>query len=349
VNAVWYAIVAAMLSLYVVLDGFDFGAGIVHLYVARTDEERREVLSAIGPFWNGNEVWLIAAGGALVCVFPRVYAAGFSGFYLPLTMVLWLLILRGISIEFRSKDENELWRTFWDSVFCLSSALMTVVLGVALGNVIRGVPLDASGYFDGALFTDFQPGKMPGVLDWYTTTVGIFALLVLAGHGALFLSWRAASAVRDRALAVAKLLWPLIFAFALLVTYLTHVIRPDLYLSLVSRPWTWSFALVMVASSVSVMWSTRQQHSLKAFMSSGCLILAILGATAAGMYPRMLISTIDSGFSITAINGAVPISALRMTLLWFLPAMLLVAAYLAITFRVFRNTTTSGDRANISY
>src|SRR5579871_642333 len=155
-EAIWFGILAVMVATYVVLDGFDFGAGILHLFLAKTNDERRTVLSAIGPFWDGNEVWLLAGGGVLVFAFPRAYAAGFSGFYLPLMMVLWLLIFRGIAIEFRPLENNNLWRSFWDGLFALASTLMAVVLGAALGNVIRGVPLNADGYFSGPLFSDFQ-------------------------------------------------------------------------------------------------------------------------------------------------------------------------------------------------
>ena len=139
-EAVWFAIVSAMLAVYAVLDGFDFGVGILHRLVARTDEERRTVLAAIGPIWDGNEVWLIAAGGVLFMAFPRVYATAFSGFYMALMIVLWLLILRGVSIEFRSHQENPLWREFWDTVFSVASALLAVVFGATLGNLVRGVP-----------------------------------------------------------------------------------------------------------------------------------------------------------------------------------------------------------------
>src|SRR5262245_13345079 len=173
-NTLWFIIIAGMLAVYVVLDGFDFGAGIVHLFVARTDRERRTVLAAIGPLWDGNEVWLIAAGGVLVYAFPRAYSAGFSGFYMALMMVLWLLILRGTAIEFRSREANPLWRSFWDGTFAFSSVLMAVVLGAALGNGIRGVPLDETGFFAGPLFTNFLPGRRPGVLDWYTVLIGLF-------------------------------------------------------------------------------------------------------------------------------------------------------------------------------
>src|SRR5437764_2766296 len=186
-EAIWCAIGATMLAVYVALDGFDFGAGILHLFVARADAERRTVLAAIGPVWDGNEVWLIASGGVLVHAFPRAYSAGFSGFYMPLMMALWLLILRGISIEFRSHEANPLWRSFWDGCFAFASCLMAIVLGAALGNVIRGVPLDETGFFSGPLFTDFRPGPHPGVLDWFTVVIGAFALLALSGHGALYL------------------------------------------------------------------------------------------------------------------------------------------------------------------
>ena len=189
-ETVLFAMVAAMLAVYVVLDGFDFGVGILHRLAARTDDERRTVLAAIGPVWDGNEVWLVAAAGVLFMGFPRVYSAAFSGFYMALMIVLWLLIVRGIAIESRSHQENPLWREFWDTIFSLASALLAVVLGVALGNVVRGVPLDGSGLFFIPLFTDFQPGAHPGIFDWYTTLVGAFTFCALAGHGALYLVWK---------------------------------------------------------------------------------------------------------------------------------------------------------------
>src|SRR6266852_1611267 len=157
-ETVWFAIVSSMLTVYVVLDGFDFGVGILHRLVARNDAERRTVLADIAPVWDGHEVWLVAAGGVLFMGFPRVYSAAFSGFYMALMIVLWLLILGGVAIESRSHQENPLWREFWDTTFALSSALLAVVLGTSLGNMIRGVPLDARGFFAIPLFTDFLPG-----------------------------------------------------------------------------------------------------------------------------------------------------------------------------------------------
>src|SRR6266487_2028263 len=179
----WFCLVALMIAVYVLLDGFELGAGAIHLFVAKTDEERRQVLASIGPVWDGNEVWLLASGGTLFFAFPTLYAAGFSGFYLPLMMVLWLLILRGCSIEFRNHIDNEVWRPFWDGVFCLSSTLLAIFFGAALGNVVRGVPLDQTGRFFEPLWVDFRPGPNAGILDWYTVLVGVAAYAALAMHG----------------------------------------------------------------------------------------------------------------------------------------------------------------------
>src|SRR5256886_5087755 len=198
-ETIWFCLVAVMIAMYVVLDGFDIGAGIIHLLVAKSDSERRLVLRSIGPVWDGNEVWLLAAGGTLYFAFPALYASGFSGFYLPLMMVLWLLILRGISIEFRSHVHSAVWEPVWDFLFCSSSLLLAVFFGAALGNVVRGVPLDASGYFFEPLWTDFRLGDETGILDWYTILVGVLALLVLMMHGGLWVQMKTSGEVSRRA------------------------------------------------------------------------------------------------------------------------------------------------------
>ena len=168
-ETVWFCLVAVMIAMYVVLDGFDLGAGAVHLFVARTDAERRAVLRSIGPVWDGNEVWLLAGGGTLYFAFPALYASSFSGFYLPLMMVLWLLILRGIAIEFRNHLQSLVWQPLWDAVFSRASALLAIFFGAALGNVVRGVPLDRAGTFFLPLWTDFTVGKEPAAASWIGT------------------------------------------------------------------------------------------------------------------------------------------------------------------------------------
>jgi len=173
----WFGAIAMMLAVYVVLDGFDLGAGVAHLVVARDEHDRAAILKAIGPFWDGNEVWLLAAGGVLVFAFPRLYAASFSGFFLPLTIVLWLLMGRGIALEFRNHLEDaSVWRPFWDAVFGISSALLAVFLGAALGNVVRGVPFSHEGTFFEPFFTDLRTTGDTGIIDWFTLLVGVFAL-----------------------------------------------------------------------------------------------------------------------------------------------------------------------------
>ena len=204
---VWFWLVAIMIVAYVVLDGFDLGAGVIHLFVAKSELERRTILRVIGPVWDGNEVWLVAGGGSLYFAFPLLYASGFSGFYLPLMIVLWLLILRGTSIEFRNHLHSAVWEPVWDFLFCASSLLLAVFFGAALANVVRGVPLDQSGYFFEPLWTNFRLGEQTGILDWYTILVGVQALLVLVMHGSLWLQLKTDGDLNQRAARLAGWCW----------------------------------------------------------------------------------------------------------------------------------------------
>ncbi|MGA3044431.1 MAG: cytochrome d ubiquinol oxidase subunit II, partial [Bryobacteraceae bacterium] len=204
-QTIWFMLVAVMIAVYVVLDGFDLGAGIVGLLVARTDREKRQVLRSIGPVWDGNEVWLLAGGGTLYFAFPALYASSFSGFYLPLMMVLWLLILRGISIEFRNHIDSLVWKPFWDAVFGGASALLAIFFGAALGNVVRGVPLDSANEFFLPLWTNFGLGRDVGILDWYTVLVAVAAFATLTMHGAHWVALKAEGELEQRARKVARL------------------------------------------------------------------------------------------------------------------------------------------------
>src|SRR5450432_1619196 len=206
-ETIWFCLVAVMIAVYVVLDGFDLGAGIIHLFVARSDSERRQVLQSIGPFWDGNEVWLIAGGGTLYFAFPALYASSFSGFYLPLMIVLWLLILRGISIEFRNHIQSPVWQPLWDVVFAGASALLAIFFGAALGNVVRGVPLDSAGEFFLPLWTNFGLGPNVGILDWYTVLVAIAAFLTLLEHGALWVALKTDAEIARRSRQAARTAW----------------------------------------------------------------------------------------------------------------------------------------------
>src|SRR5215813_528133 len=205
----WFVVVAVMLTAYVILDGFDLGAGAIFLFVAKTSDERRMVLRSIGPVWDGNEVWLLATGGTLYFAFPLLYASSFSGFYLPLMMVLWLLMLRAVGIEFRTHIEQGVWKGFFDVIFSIASALLAFFLGAALGNVVRGVPLGADGYFFEPLWSNFRVGTNNGILDWYTVLTGVIALVTLTAHGALYVALKSEGDLNLRARTVAKRIWPL--------------------------------------------------------------------------------------------------------------------------------------------
>ena len=217
--ATWYGIVSFMLIVYVVSDGRNFGAGMLHWFVARTPEERREVVAAIGPLWSWHEVWLLGFGGTLVAVFPRLMASAFAGYYLALFLILWCLILRGISIEVGGHINDRLWQGFWDFVFVFSNSLLAILFGAAAGNVARGVPLDADGNFSMAFFTDFNVRGHVGLLDWYTVSIAVFAAVILAAHGATYLTLKTEGSVHDRSAKWAKYLWaavaPLFFAILL--------------------------------------------------------------------------------------------------------------------------------------
>jgi cytochrome d ubiquinol oxidase subunit II len=339
-EAVWFAIVVGMLAVYTVLDGFDFGVGALHRLVARTDEERRTVLAAIAPVWDGNEVWLIAAGGVLFLSFPRVYAAAFSGFYLALMIVLWLLILRGVAIESRSRQDNPLWREFWDTTFALASALLALVLGTALGNVVRGVPLDGTGVFFIPLFTDFRPGPHPGVFDWYTALVGAFTLCALAGHGGLYLVWKTAGPVQERSRLWARRAWLAVLPLWLAATLATAFLRPDIFTNLLDRPWFLAFVVLMLGGIVGVFYFPRRGHDLAAFLSSSSFLLGLLGATLAGIYPVWLRSTLDPAHSLTAANSAASSYGLQVALVWWTVGIALAGAYFV---NLFRSTRGKAD------
>src|SRR5215471_20370129 len=224
----WFLLVAIMITAYVVLDGFDLGAGVLHLLIAKTDQERRTVIRTIGPVWDGNEVWLLAGGGTLFFAFPLLYASGFSGFYLPLMIVLWLLIFRGIGIELRMHLDSPVWQGFFDGCFAISSFLLTIFYGAALGNVIRGVPLQKDGYFFLPLWTNWRVGPEPGVLDWYTVIAGLVALVALTLHGAHYIALKTSGDINLRSRRLASALWPLLVLLTVISLWSTLSIRPEL-------------------------------------------------------------------------------------------------------------------------
>jgi cytochrome bd ubiquinol oxidase subunit II len=334
-ETIWYCLVAVMIAVYVVLDGFDLGAGIVHLFVARTEGERRAVLGSIGPVWDGNEVWLLAGGGTLYFAFPALYASSFSGFYLPLMIVLWLLILRGISIEFRNHIQSLVWQPLWDVVFAGGSALLAIFFGAALGNVVRGVPLDRSGEFFLPLWTDFTAGKDTGILDWYTLLIAIAALLTLAVHGSLWVSLKTEGAVEARARRLAQSVWWGLLAWLVPITFASFRIQPHLKQSFAAHPWGYVFPLLAIVGLIGIRVLGGVRGGLDAFLCSCLFILGMLTSAAFGIYPYVLPSNADPSLGLTVHNSAAPLYGLQVGLMWFIPGMLLACGYFVYTYRSF--------------
>src|SRR5262245_49657434 len=332
----WYGIAALTVVAYVVLDGFALGAGALHHVVARSDAERRQVLAAIGPYWDGNEVWLLAIGGVLFVAFPPVLAAGLSGFYFAIFLVLWTLILRGVAIEFRSHLEDPLWRAAWDAIFALASAALPVLFGAALGNLVRGLPLDRNGWFSLALFTDWSAAPPVGILDWYTVSSGVFALVAIAGHGATFLAWKSDGPVQERSQRLAGRLYALVAVLWPSLTLLTLRVNAALLQALPARPLAWGALAVSVFGLAGVGLGLRRGRPLLTFLSSCGFLAGMLAATAACAFPVMLWSVPDAELSLTAYNSSVPAGSLRIALRWSLVAFPLVAAYFVTLFRLHR-------------
>ena len=337
----WYSILAFMLTMYVILDGFDLGAGIIHLRAAKDDAERRTILNAIGPVWDGNEVWLIAAGGILYLAFPRVYASAFSGFYLPLMIVLWLLMLRGLGIEFRHRIHHPLWRSFWDAAFALGSTLLALFFGAALGNVVRGVPLRADGYFFEPLWTTGTVVPEAGIIDWFTGLLALVSLCTLTGHGAHYIAMKTSGPVQERARRIAARFWWGMFTTSVLSLVAVSTIRPGVWTNFVEHPWGLLFLLAGGAGLAGGYIFNRRGQDARAFLSSSLFIGGMLAATAFGLYPDLLPASTDPSYSLTVSNSMAHEYSLGVGLVWWTIGIILALGYTVYVFRSHRGKVTA--------
>lgn len=330
----WFGLVAWLLTMYVVMDGFDLGAGALHLLVARTDGERRQVLAAIGPYWDANEVFLLAAGGALFVAFPEVLSVGLSGFYLAIFLVIWCLLLRGISIEFRGHAHSPLWRSFWDCMLVVASVLLCIFFGCALGNLLRGFQIDAGGWFSLTLFTDFSARAPVGILDWYTVLVGVYALLALTMHGAAFLCWKTDGKLLERSARWSIGMGLLVTALWPVMTFFTLRVNPDLFAHFTARPLAWVCVLIAVAGLASLLLGLKRGAYRAAFFGSSAFLFGLMTATAVVMFPVMLRSISDPSASLLAGGAANTPESLKIALRWWATGIPLVIVYFAIQFRL---------------
>jgi cytochrome d ubiquinol oxidase subunit II len=345
---IWFWLVAVMIVGYVVLDGFDLGVGVLHLFLVRNEEERSATLASIGPVWDGNEVWLIAGGGTLYFAFPLLYASAFSGFYLPLMMVLWLLILRGISIELRNHIDVGVWRALLDGVFGLASALLAVFFGAALANVLRGVPLQPDGYFFLPLWTDWQPGPHPGVLDWYTVIGGLVALVALTMHGALWLTIKTSGDLAERARRIVGPLWKALGTLTVISLGATIAVRPASLDNYFKTPVTFVVPVGVIASLVGIWYFNRlaQSQPVKAFLCSCSYLFFMLAGACWGLYPTLLPATTGAANDITlprAISGP---HTLAVGLAWWSFGMALAVGYVVFVYAKFRGKVDLGSEGH---
>lgn len=326
---IWFLLVAVLFIGFFFLEGFDFGVGILLLFLGKTDNERRVIINTIGPFWDGNEVWLITAGGAIFAAFPIWYATMFSGFYLALLLVLLALILRGVAFEFRSKHESRVWRSVWDSIIFGSSGLLAILWGVALANLIKGVPIDSNMNYVGGFFD---------LISTYTLIAGITTLSIFIFHGAIFLTLKTEGIILKRAFKAARALGLYAIVTSLILVIETST-QTDLYNSKIALG-----ASILALVTISLTWYLiRREKSMAAMITNGLSIALGVGTLFLGLFPRVMVSSIKSEYSLTIYNAASSHNTLLLmtkVALIFVP---IVLVYQAWTYWIFRKRVKNQD------
>jgi len=335
-NILWFIFIAALYTGFFVLEGFDFGVGILLPFLGKSDTQRRMIINTIGPHWDGNEVWLIAAGGATFAAFPNWYATLFSGFYLPLFLVLVGLIIRGVAFEFRSKDDNRLWRNLWDWCIFAGSLLASILFPIALSNLVRGVPINADMQYVGGFFNLINPYSLLAALT--------FTLLFIL-HGATFLSIKTGGEIEHKARQLVRWLWllvTLILIIFLITSFVITNIRQNLNVL------TILFPLLGVSAVLTAGYFIRKEQFGRLFITT-CLTIAFLVLTIfIFLYPNVMVSSLNPEWSLTIQNAASSFTTLRLMTIVTVIFLPLVLLYQAWTYWVFRKRVTS-DAEKLTY
>lgn len=323
---IWFLLLGVLLAGYSVLDGFDLGVGALSLF-SRSSEERRIYMNAIGPVWDGNEVWLLTGGGAMFAAFPPVYATVFSGFYLALMLLLVALIARAVSFEFRSKVASPTWRRAWDIAFGLGSLLPAVLLGVALGNILRGIPVDAAGEFRGTFL---------GLLNPYALVIGLGSLSLFVMHGAAYMVMKTEGELQDRMRKWVVIGWVLFVLFYLKSTILTFFMAHHLMEGVLSRPLLWPALAALCASIVIIPLASSRGRALLAFLASSTAIVALWGILGVSVFPNLVTSTLGAGNHLSIYTHSASPLTLQTMLVIALIGVPIVLVYTAYVYRVFK-------------
>ena len=332
-NLLWFGLLGVLLTGYAILDGFDLGVGILHLSV-KDDTERRMLMNSIGPLWDGNEVWLVTFGGALFAAFPHAYATAFSGFYLPFMVLLFALIFRAVSMEFRSKRPAAAWRRFWDTAFFAASALATFLFGVAVGNSMQGMPIGADREFAGTLFDLLRP---------YPLLVGAFAVATFAMHGSIYLYLKTEGELQRR---VHGWMWRTFGIFLVLYmfsTVVTLATQPAAIRNFQQMPWAWGVVLLSILAIANIPRAIYQNRPFYAFVSSSSTIAALVFLFGVALFPHLIVSSLDPAASLTIYNAASSQKTLAIMAMIAAIGMPFVAGYTGVIYWVFRGKVKLGS------
>ncbi len=341
----WYIIIAVVLAMFFILDGYDFGAGIIHLFFAKTEKDKVVIAKSAGLFWDSNEVWLVAGGGMLFMAFPTFYASVFSGFYLPLIIVLWLIIFRAIGLEFRSQFNFQMWKDIWDTSFGISSLLLALFFGMALGNVVRGVNLggveNGVSVYEGHYFflplwdSSFSPlSETPGVIDWFTIIIGLISVVTLAIHGANWVILKTNSSINQK---LKSVIFYLTIGLAVLTIFSLSVwqlVNPKSLDNYWGKPYLAIFPLLYFAALIGLFFIKKMKNDLHPFLLSSLLIVGGITSSLASMFPVILPSTNSVNESLTIYNTSTSEYGLSVAFNWGIVGIILLVIYFIIQKRM---------------
>lgn len=332
-QVIWFFLIGILLTGYAILDGFDLGVGFWHLFTKK-DEDRRILLGAIGPVWDGNEVWLLTGCGAIFAAFPPVYASVFSGFYLVLMLVLFALIFRAVSIEVRSKEQSPAWRKSWDIAFACGSVIAALLFGVAMGNLLRGIPLDASGNYAGTFF---------GLLSPYALLISVTGFAMLAVHGAVFIMLKTGGELQARAGRWAQIAWIVFLALVIVSTLATKLAAPQRFANFIRYPVLWLVPAAALAAIIATGGLIEKRDVVRAFAASAFSITGLMGIFAASVFPALVPGSGDSAMSLTITNASSSQRTLTIMLVMALIGMPIVVGYTIWIYKTFRGKVKIED------
>ncbi len=341
----WYIIIAIVLVVFFILDGYDFGVGIIHLFFAKTEKDKEVIAKSAGLFWDSNEVWLVTAGGMLFMAFPTFYAAVFSGFYLPLILVLWLIIFRAIGLEFRSQFSFQMWKDIWDKAFGISSLLLALFFGIALGNIVRGVNLgdvqngisthEAHYFFLPLWDSSFSPlSKTPGVIDWFTIIIGLITVVTLAIHGANWIILKTNSSINSK---LKKIIFKLNIGLIVLTIFslaVWQMINPNSLANFTDNPYLIIFPIIYFSGLTGLFFIEKYTKDVYPFLFSTLLILGGITSSLASIFPSILPSTNGINGPLTIYNTAASEYSLSVALNWGIVGFILLFVYMIVQKRL---------------